>query len=181
MKKTLFLAMMTLAALTATAQEDPDDYTGYIIVPIGTPAGTVVWNFAFNQDFMNVLNQMVPPIDYELYDDYGSGGQDYFQVSPDRRVIYVSRDLTLVDDNLTSGKKFTFIVRASGKNSNREDVFTGAVVKLAIGKVSMAEGTPDPDKWSLGANASVVPPGIKATYSGKRKIKSVTARKVTTQ
>lgn len=180
MKKTLFLAMMTLAALTATAQEDPNDYNDYIIVPDCATAGTVVWNVAH---FGDVFPGYGP---YEIESCIltgfppDNGGLNYFSVEESTGNIMVKEGVTLDYDNLPA-KQFGFDLEILAKFASGRETEENLLLLFTIDKVSMAEGTEDANSWKLGANASVVPPGIKATYSGKRKIKSVTARKVTTQ
>lgn len=181
MKKTLFLAMMTLAALTATAQDIPDDFDDYTIIPSCATEGTVVWDVEDHWDLFYTVIQYnyVKSCNLTEYSPY-NGGLNYFSVEESTGKIKVKEGVTLDYDNL-SAKQFGFKIwvhhtDADGKESEEE-----ILLFFTIDKVSMAEGTEDANSWKLGANDLVVPPGIKAEYTGKRKIKSVTARKVTTQ
>ena len=178
MKKVLFIAVMMLAALGATAGEDPDDYSGYIIVPDCTPGGTVVWSPTLDQSIMDVINQMVPPVIYKVAEYSPDDALDYFYLDPNTHEVKVKEDVKLDYDKLYPDNKFILSLSIHGFFSDSTPTtLTDIVIRFAIGKVSMAEGTEDANSWELGANESVVPPGIKATYSGKRKVKSVTAKR----
>lgn len=181
MKKTLFLAMMTLAALTATAQRNLDDFDDYTIIPSCATEGTVVWDVEDHWDLFHTIIQDNQASSCNLTEESPyNGGLNYFSVEESTGKIKVKEGVTLDYDNL-SAKQFGFKIWVHYFDSYGREREGETLIFFTIDKVSMAEGTEDANSWKLGANASVVPPGIKAEYSGKRKIKSVTARKVTTQ
>ena len=171
MKQILLVAVMMLAALGAMAQRGSNDYDFSIVVPEGTTEGTVVWSPDLDDDLTYDLNKIKYDLTFTVDEGYSNEAKNVFNFNTATGVITVKEDASFkYGDNY--GFRFSFY----GKDEHANEVVGGwFIVTLVIGKAAFAEGTEDKGNWEIAPKSLVTHAGVQATYSGKRKVKSVTA------
>ena len=173
MKKVLFIAVMMLAALGATAGEDPNDHTCSMVVPEGTPANTVVWAPELDDELTYGLNLIKNELSFTVDGEYSANAKNVFNFDTDTGVITVKENASF-----KYGDSFGFRFIFTGEDGfGNQVVAVWTRLTLVIGKAAFAEDTEDKDNWTIEAKGMVTHAGIQATYSGKRKVKSVTAKR----
>jgi len=173
MKKVLFIAVMMLAALGVKAQRGSNDYTCSMVVPEGTPANTVVWSPKLDDDLKSALNLIKNELSFTVDGEYSADAKNVFNFNTATGVITVKENASFKYGD-SFGFRFTF-TGEDGVGNQVVAVWTR--LTLVIGKAAFAEDTEDKDNWTIEAKGMVTHAGIQATYSGKRKVKSVTAKR----
>ena len=174
MKQILLIAVMMLAALGAMAQRGSSDYTCSIVVPEGTPEGTVVWSPDLDDELKSDLNKIKSDLSFRVDEVYSNEAKNVFNFNTATGVITVKENASF-----KYGDSFGFRFSFYGKDELANEVVgVGYIVTLVIGKAAFAEGTEDKDNWTIEAKGMDTHAGVQATYSGKRKVKSVTAKRI---
>ena len=174
MKQILLIAVMMLAALGAMAQRGSNDYTCSIVVPEGSPAGTVVWTPNLDDEMKFGLNFIKSDLSFTVDEGYSDEAKNVFNFNTATGVITVKEDASFKYSD-SYGFRFAY----DGKDGVGNQVVGGwFIVTLVIGKAAFAEGTEDKDNWTIEAKGMDTHAGVQATYSGKRKVKSVTAKRI---